>query len=55
MITLKLFDSLLSLRRRSHRDSELHNWASIEYKKDAEFAYQHIKKHGVAPVEGVDL
>lgn len=48
MLTLKLFDSLLSLRSH-HKDSELRNWASIEYKKDADFAYHHIKTYGSAP------
>jgi hypothetical protein len=48
MLTLKLFDSLLSIKNHSN-DSELRNWANIEYKKDADFAYHHIKEHGVAP------
>lgn len=35
----------------AHRN-ELRTWATIEYKKDAEFAYNYMLNHGVAPNAG---
>jgi hypothetical protein len=34
-------------------DRDLATWARIEYKNDAEFAYNHMKETGTAPKVGV--
>ena len=49
MFTLKLFEGLLKVRSSRMSDRDLATWARIEYKNDAEFAYNHMKETGVAP------
>jgi hypothetical protein len=53
MLTLRLFDSLTKITKPTMSDKELAVWARTEYKKDAEYAYFHMKQYGVAPKLGV--
>lgn len=53
MLTLKLFDGLVSPRRSRMTDHELRTWARIEYKNDAEYAYNYMVETGRAPMLGV--
>jgi hypothetical protein len=53
MLTLRLFDSLTKNTKPTMTDKELAVWARTEYKKDAEYAYFHMKQYGVAPKLGV--
>lgn len=50
---MKFFDGWNSLFKNSRVDRDLQNWARIEYKHDAEFAYHHMLRYGVAPSIGV--
>jgi hypothetical protein len=34
---------------RKSNDADIRRWAEIEYKKDSEFAYNHIIYHGCTP------
>ncbi len=52
MLTLKLFDALVSPRVSGMTESELKTWARIEYKNDADFAYHYMKEHGKMPNVG---
>lgn len=52
MLTLKLFDALVSPRVSGMTESELKTWARIEYKNDADFAYNYMKEHGKMPNVG---
>lgn len=52
MLTLKLFDALTSSRKSNFKDRDLRAWANIEYKNDADFAFNYIKEHGFAPSVG---
>jgi hypothetical protein len=31
------------------RDADIRRWAEIEYKKDADFAYNYMTQHGFMP------
>jgi hypothetical protein len=55
MLTLKLFDGLTKTIKHNMSDRDLATWARIEYKHDADYAYFHMKEHGVAPSLGVSL
>ena len=55
MLTLRLFDSLTKITRPTMSDKDLSTWARIEYKKDAEYAYFHMKQYGVAPRLGASV
>lgn len=50
MLTLKFFQSLFTS---GPNDRDLRSWARIEFKSDAEYAYNHMKEYGMAPVIGV--
>lgn len=52
MLTLKFFQSLFQTFS-GPADHDLRTWARIEFKRDAEYAYTHMKEFGVAPVIGV--
>jgi len=52
MLTLRFFQSLFST---GTPDRDLRAWARIEFKADAEYAYNHIKEYGHAPAIGVKL
>lgn len=53
MLTLKLFDGLVASNKLRMNDHDLRTWARIEYKKDAEFAYNYMLENGIAPSFGV--
>jgi hypothetical protein len=55
MLTLRLFDGLTKITRPTMSDKDLSTWARIEYKKDAEYAYFHMKQYGVAPRLGASV
>lgn len=52
---MKFFEGWIGLFRNKRVDRDLQNWARIEYKHDAEFAYNHMLTHGVAPTVGVKV
>lgn len=53
---MKFFEGWISLfRKDTLHDSDLKTWARIEYKHDAEFAYNHMKEFGLAPTIGVKI
>lgn len=53
MLTLKLFDGFLRLRKRSNAaDAAIMAWAKLEFKHDADYAFFHMKEYGVAPILG---
>ncbi len=53
MLTLKLFDALVGSPNTRIKDNELRTWARIEYKYDAEYAYNYMIEKGTAPNLGV--
>ena len=46
---MKFFEGWVSLFKRSKVNTELQNWARIEYKSDSDFAYNYMIAHGIAP------
>ncbi len=46
---MKFFEGWLSLFKRGKTNTELQNWARIEYKSDSDFAYNYMIAHGTAP------
>ena len=52
---MKFFEGWVSLFKSKKVDKDLQNWARIEYKHDAEFAYNYMITNGTAPVGGVKL
>lgn len=53
MLTTKLFEGWLRGLKSAPSDKDLETWARIEYKKDALFAYNYMREHGIAPTIGV--
>jgi len=50
----KLYGSLVSMfGQKKLKDSDIRTWAKVEYSNDWEFAYNHIKKYGKGPKQGV--
>ena len=54
MFTLKLFDGLVSPRRNTPKERDLQTWARIEFKNDADFAYNYMLENGTAPIVGAN-
>lgn len=52
---MKFFEGWISIFNNKTMNRELQNWARIEYKSDAEFAYHHMITYGRAPTIGVKL
>lgn len=53
---MNFFNGLRDLMTsKTAHDSDLKNWANIEYKKDAVYAFNYIKEHGQTPVIGVKV
>jgi hypothetical protein len=53
MLTIKLFDALVGSRKTRMKDHDLRTWARIEYKNDAEFAYNYMVENGTSPSLGI--
>ena len=53
MLTLKLFEGMVSTRRTRINNHDLRTWARIEFKNDAEYAYNYMLENGTAPSLGV--
>lgn len=49
---MKFFEGWVEIFNNKKIDRDLQNWARIEYKNDAEFAYDHMLKYGIAPSLG---
>jgi hypothetical protein len=49
---MKFFEGWVSLFKRGGNNTEIQNWARIEYKTDSDFAYNYMITYGTAPNPG---
>ena len=55
-MTMNFFDGLVfALTKNRKENAGLREWARLEYKSDAEYAYNYYQTYGSAPVMGVKV